>query len=87
MNATPAFNPGYRLRHDAVRRATVVLAPERLLTLNETGVAVLELVDGKRTVSDIVEALAARFTAPVEVIGPDVEALLRGLRDDGVIHL
>ncbi len=87
MNAVPAFNPGYRLRHDRVRRTTIVLAPERLITLNDSGVAVLELVDGQRTVSDIVAALAARFDAPIEAIGLDVEALLRGLQSDGVIHL
>ena len=87
MNTIPAFNPGYRLRHDTVRHSTVILAPERLITLNQAGVAVLELVDGKRTVSDIVAALAARFDAPVEAIGTDVEALLRGLQNDGVINL
>ena len=87
MNAVPAFNRGYRLRHDAVRRTTVILAPERLITLNEPSIAVLELVDGRRTVSEIVAALAGRFNAPVETIGTDVEALLRGLQGDGVIRL
>ncbi len=87
MNAVPSFNRGYRLRHDAVRRVTVVLAPERLITLNEPSVAVLQLVDGRRTVTEIASALAARFEAPMEVVEADVRALLRDLQREGAIHL
>ena len=87
MNAAPAFNRGYRLRHDTVRGTTVILAPERLITLNEPGIAVLELVDGKRSVSEIVAALAARLDTPVETIEADVEALLLGLQTEGAIRL
>ena len=86
MTDAPAFNRGYRLRRDPVRGTTVVLAPERMITLNETSIAVLELVDGERTVAEIVAVLAARFGAPAELIATDVGALLVQMRDEGVIR-
>ena len=86
-DAVPAFNRGYRLRHDEVRDAWVVLAPERLFVLDEPGTEVLKLVDGVRRVSDIVDALAAKFAAPRDVIARDVEAMLRDLVDKGAIRL
>ncbi len=87
LAAVPAFNRGFRLRHDPVRDAWVVLAPERLFLLDETGVEVLKLVDGVRSVPDIIDALAERFAAPREVIAVDVEAMLRDLVDKGAIRL
>ncbi len=85
--SVPAFNRGFRLRHDAVRGAWVVLAPERLFLLDEPAVEVLKLVDGARSVPEIVDALAARFDAPREAIAADVEAMLRDLVDKGAIRL
>jgi pyrroloquinoline quinone biosynthesis protein D len=85
--AVPAFNRGFRLRHDPVRSAWVVLAPERLFLLDEPAVEVLKLVDGVRSVPVIVDALAARFDAPREAIATDVEAMLRDLVDKGAIRL
>ena len=85
--AVPAFNRGFRLRHDAVRKAWVVLAPERLFMLDEPAVEVLKLVDGTRTVPDIVDALAAKFDAPRETIAADVSAMLQDLVVKGAIRL
>lgn len=85
--SVPAFNRGFRLRHDAVRDAWVVLAPERLFLLDEPAVEVLKLVDGVRSVPDIVDALAARFDAPRAAIAADVEAMLQDLADKGAIRL
>ena len=85
--AVPAFNRGFRLRHDLVRKAWVVLAPERLFLLDEPAVEVLKLVDGARTVPDIVDALAAKFNAPRETIATDVTAMLQDLVVKGAIRL
>ena len=85
MSTVPSFSRGYRLRHDAVRDAFVILAPERLIMLDEPGVAIMQLVNGKRTTSEITALLAARFDAPVETIQADVDALLSGLRDEGAV--
>ncbi len=85
--AVPAFNRGFRLRHDEVRGAWVVLAPERLFLLDGPGVEVLQLVDGVRTVPEIVDLLAAKFAAPRDAIANDVDAMLRDLSDKGAIRL
>lgn len=83
----PAFNRGFRLRHDTVRDAWVILAPERLFLLDEPAVEVLRLVDGARSVPEIVDALAAKFNAPRETIAADTEAMLRDLVIKGAIRL
>ncbi len=83
----PAFNRGFRLRLDEVRESWVVLAPERLFLLDEAAVEVLKLVDGVRTVPEIVDALAARYDAPRSAIEGDVAVMLRDLADKGAIRL
>ena len=62
-----------------------MLAPERVLTPDQTAVAVLKLCDGKRTVEKIVEALAKDYSAPAEIIRTDVLDLLQGLADKGYV--
>ena len=83
----PAFNRGFRLRHDAVRGSWVVLAPERLFMLDAPAVEVLKLVDGARTVPQIVDELAVKFAAPRDLIARDVAAMLQDLSDKGAIRL
>jgi pyrroloquinoline quinone biosynthesis protein D len=83
---TRPFLPAYlKLRHDAGRGRWVLLAPERILTPDDTAVAVLKLCDGKRTVEEITEALAKDYAAPADVIRNDVLELLQGLADKGYI--
>lgn len=85
--AVPAFCRGFRLRHDEVRGAWVVLAPERLFMLDEPAAEVLKLVDGRRSVAQIVDALVERFAAPRTEIATDVDAMLRELAVKGAIRL
>jgi pyrroloquinoline quinone biosynthesis protein D len=54
-----------RLDYDPVRQSRVLLYPEGAVLLNETGAAVLELVDGKRTVAEIAAILGERYEADV----------------------
>ena len=83
---TRPFLPAYlKLRHDAGRGRWILLAPERVLTPDETAVAVLKLCDGQRTVEDIVQALAKEYSASADVIRADVIELLQGLADKGYI--
>ena len=64
-DAVPRLWKLARLDYDAVRGRPVLLYPEGAVLLNETGRAVLELVDGKRTVGEIVAILAERYHADV----------------------
>ncbi|HEY8277464.1 MAG TPA: pyrroloquinoline quinone biosynthesis peptide chaperone PqqD [Methyloceanibacter sp.] len=74
-----------KLRNDPGRGRWVLLAPERVLTPDQTAVAVLKLCDGQRTVEEIAETLAKEYSAPVEIIAKDVLDLLQGLADKGYI--
>lgn len=78
--------PAYlKLRHDAGRDRWILLAPERVLTPDQIAVAVLKLCDGKRTVDEIVAALAKEYSAAADVIRADVLDLLQGLADKGYV--
>jgi pyrroloquinoline quinone biosynthesis protein D len=50
-----------RLEWDPVRESHVLLAPEGVLVLNQTGATILGLCDGERTVVEIVEELRGRY--------------------------
>ena len=54
-----------RLDYDTVRDRPVLLYPEGVVFLNDTGRAILELCDGRRTVADIAATLGARYEADV----------------------
>ncbi len=86
-DTVPRLATGMKFRHDAVRDAWVVLGPERLFLPDEHAVAVLRLVDGQRSVGAIVEALAAQYAAPAEVIASDVWEMLSDLSGRGAIRL
>jgi pyrroloquinoline quinone biosynthesis protein D len=85
--AIPTYAPGVRMREDKVRGGWVVLAPERLFMPDEHAVEILKLVDGARTVGDIVDDLAARYDAPRDLIATDVVAMLQDLNVKGAIRL
>jgi pyrroloquinoline quinone biosynthesis protein D len=50
-----------RLEWDPVREQQVLLEPEGVLVLNQTGATILGLCDGERTVVEIVEKLRGRY--------------------------
>ena len=59
-----------------------------LLTLNDTGTAVWELIDGRRSVRQILEALEAQFAAPSpEALRQEALAFLERLHQEHLITL
>ena len=70
-----------RLKFDQTRQLWVILAPERVLAPDETAVEILQLCDGARSVAEIVDQLAAKYTAERAAIGADVIAMLQDLAD------
>jgi pyrroloquinoline quinone biosynthesis protein D len=82
----PRLPRGVRLKHDAVRGAHVLLAPERAFDLDEIAAAVLGLVDGRRRVSEIVDELAAAYEADRGMIETDVLAMLDDLAAKRVLE-
>lgn len=73
------FARGVRLQHDRVRERWVIQAPERAFIPDPIAAEVLKLVDGTRTVGQIVAGLASQFAAPVDVIGRDVHVMVSDL--------
>lgn len=77
----PILPRGVRLHHDKVRDAWVLLAPERAITLDAIGHAILSEVDGTRNFGEITSTLAQRYEAPVEQIAKDSSGFLTALRN------
>lgn len=79
----PCLTRGVRLQWDDIRQQHALLLPEGMLVLNPTAVAVLELCDGRRTVSAIVAELEERYqNAALE---KDVHHLLSRLVERGLL--
>ena len=74
-----------RLKFDETRQVWVILAPERVLAPDQIAVEVLQLCDGVRSVSDMVDQLAAKYVADREAIAADVVSMLQDLADKGFL--
>jgi pyrroloquinoline quinone biosynthesis protein D len=72
-----------RVDFDAVRQQHVLLYPEGAVLLNETGAAILELCDGRRSVAAIAKILEERYQCDVLT---DVTEYLSGLFDRELIR-
>jgi len=75
----PAFERGVRLRTEADGSA-MLLVPEGAVTLNASAAATLALVNGERTVDEIVAAICSRFDVAESRARDDVAALFERLR-------
>src|SRR6476620_3640942 len=74
-----------KLKFDETRQVWVILAPERVLAPDEIAVEVLQLCDGVRSVTEIVDQLAAKYGAERSLIATDVVAMLQDLADKGFL--
>jgi pyrroloquinoline quinone biosynthesis protein D len=73
-----------RLEWDPVREQQVLLAPEGVLVLNQTGATILGLCDGERTVVEIVEELRGQYN---RVAGDEVRDFLARLVAKRLVEL
>lgn len=73
-----------RLEWDPVRERQVLLAPEGVLVLNQTGAIILGLCDGERTVIEIVDELGGRYD---RVSGEEVRDFLARLASRRLVVL
>ncbi len=60
-SARPRLAPHVRMRFDTARRQHTLLSPEAVLVINDTGAAIVELCDGRRTVAQIRAELHGRY--------------------------
>ena len=85
--AVPSLLPGVRLHHDRQRARWVLLAPERVVELDDIALTVLQRCDGDRTLERIASELAAEFDAPPQEIWRDVCELLQDLCDKRMLKV
>ena len=74
-----------KLKFDETRKVWVILAPERVLAPDEIAVEVLQLCDGVKSVSEMIDQLATKYAAPRDMIATDVIAMLQDLADKGFL--
>jgi pyrroloquinoline quinone biosynthesis protein D len=75
----PRLAPGVRLHFDPTRESWVLLGPERVLEAEGPASEILRRCDGSRTVDQIVDELAALYTADRAEIASDVGEMLGDL--------
>ncbi|WP_428944186.1 pyrroloquinoline quinone biosynthesis peptide chaperone PqqD [Pantoea sp. FN060301] len=71
----PAFRRGYRLQWEQAQDCHVILYPEGMAKLNESATAILQQVEGTRSVAEIIAGLNAQFPEAGGV-DEDVKAFL-----------
>ena len=84
-NSLPGLPRHVRLKQDEQRGGWVILAPERVLMLDEIALEIIRRCDGETTVNTICGALATEFNAPQDEIAKDVIDVLQDLADKGFL--
>lgn len=78
-DAQPRIGRGFRLQWEEVQNCHVLLYPEGMIRLNQSGGEILKRCDGERSVEAIVADIERAFTA--EGLAPDIAAFLTMARD------
>lgn len=78
------FGKGVRLREEA--GGALLLVPEGVLELNATAAAALALVDGRRSLPEIVASVRERFEVSDEEARESLGELFGRLRERGFIE-
>ena len=80
VSAAPRLGKGVRFHRSSDGKA-MLLIPEGVLMLNPSAAATLELVDGVRTVAQIVQDLTERFDVTQRQAETDVTGLIARLAE------
>ena len=70
------ISPHHRLQWEEAQAGYVILFPEGMVKLNSSAGEILSLVDGQRSVADIVSALQIKFP-DIENIAADITSMLK----------
>ena len=85
--ARPFLPRGVRLSHDKARERWLLLAPERIIEIDDVALAVLRLCDGRLDIAGMAEELARSYTADRLEILADIRAMLGDLAAKGFVAL
>lgn len=86
MASTPRFRRGFRFQWEPAQESYVVLYPEGMVKLNGSAGAILNEVDGQRSVADIVSSLEKKFP-DAGSLGQDVADFLQDAEKQHWIEL
>ncbi len=82
------LGPGIRLQHDRVRDAWTLMAPERVLVLDEIAREVVgEIAASDGGLAGVIDRLAEKFDAPRDEIAADVLQMLQPLVDKQLLRV
>jgi pyrroloquinoline quinone biosynthesis protein D len=84
LAAKPRFGKGVKLRHDA-DGSVMLLVPEGALVLNRSAAVALELVNGERSLEEIVAAVVERFDVAPQPARDDLSDLFDRLSQRGFV--
>ncbi|ATS22137.1 MULTISPECIES: pyrroloquinoline quinone biosynthesis peptide chaperone PqqD [Xanthomonas] len=86
-DSQPALRAGVRLQHDRARDQWVLLAPERVVELDDIALVIAQRYDGTRSLAQIAQELAAQFDADAAQIEADVIELTDTLHQKRLLRL
>jgi coenzyme PQQ biosynthesis protein PqqD len=81
----PRLSRHVRLHTDKVSGAPVLLLPETIIVLNQTGYDILRLCDGSRTTPEIVQVLGSKYSADRLTLSREIFEYLQAIRQKGLI--
>jgi pyrroloquinoline quinone biosynthesis protein D len=83
----PRLAPKARLQTDKLSGKPALLYPEGVLLLNPTGAAIVQLCDGRRTLTEMIATLAERYQVSPHQLAHEVMVFLDRLRHRGLMEL
>ncbi len=86
-DAMPRLPRGVRLAYNEAQGGWVLLAPERIFKADAIAAEILTRCTGEATFATIVDALAAKFDAPRDLIERDAARLLHTLAEKRLLEL
>jgi len=87
MDAVASLKPHVRMRSDRITGRKILLYPEGAIELDDTGIAILDLCNGQRSLRDVVAELAEDYEVEPSVLTADVLRFFGELKSRGLLNL
>jgi len=85
-NNRPCLAKRVRLQTDPISGNPVLLLPESVMVLNQTGYEILRLCDGTHTVSQIIQDLENQYPAAGPILAREIFQYLEAISQKGLIE-
>ncbi len=82
---------GFILKDVAGSKIVIATGKQKLdfngvITFNEVGAAIFSMLDGTRTVEEIVSSIAAEYQVEESVVAADVQRLIEKMKKHGLVE-